>query len=201
MRKILRFNAIYYIVLALIILLIAILLVKQSLGNNVSHVLQSFGYRVNAQYSTFRGFDSQKISAAKDDRQVILLAVKEATGPDESGVITQLNEPLQSILQKVIITDPYTGRQQELSVPESLKPVKEEIVIKGIPVTYYVVYANKIFSMKIFSQAEAVNKGLFSTYYCPNTKTAYQLEIFSGAANFNKQEQTSLLSSLYCKKL
>ena len=184
------------IVLCISILALVFFLPKR----NAANLLRSSGYNVQTNDTTFRGFTSQKISASKGSEQVTLQIVR-GVGKDISGnILNQLDARINDIQQEVVITDPYSGKQQELSIPEFLKPVKEAVIIGDIPIIYYIVYTNDIFSMKIFSEAEAKNRGLFSTFYCPREKAVYALEIYSDVEHFDKQKQLSVMSSLFCKQ-
>lgn len=199
MQNKLQFEAKHYIVLILVLITATITFLLLFSKNDTIHILRSSGYNVDIKDTTYRGFASQKILADKGDEQVVIQIVKGVAQSDSDSILLQFNEPVQNIQQKVVITDPYSGRKRELSIPESLKPIKEDVVIKGTPITYYIVYANDILSVKIFSEAEAKKRGVFSTFYCPKEKAVYALEIYSNVEHFDKQKQISVLSSLYCR--
>lgn len=184
-----------------IIILLAVVLisVKLLLKNDIPSLLSSLGYDVEVKDVTFRGYNSQKISASKDSEKILLQIVKDVERDSSSEVFKELKSPIESAQRKLIILDPYTGKERELSVPEKLKPVKEEIIIKGESVIYYLVYVNEIFSLKIFSETEVRYKGLFSTYYCPKKKAVYRLEIYYDLEKFNKEKAVDVLSLLFCR--
>lgn len=198
MQKITSYKKWLCILLALG-LIAAVLGLIVSLKKDAPRMLRALGYVVEVKDATFRGFTSEKISASKDSEQIMLQIVKNVGKNASGNVLKELTSAIESVQQKVVITDPYSGRQQELSLPDSLKPVKEHALIRGNEITYYIVYTNEIFSLKIFSESEAKYKGLFSTYYCPDKKTAYALEIYADIKQFDKEKNIELLSSLFCK--
>lgn len=194
------FRVVLMISATALVILAAIFAVKTLFPeNDRSGVLRSLGYTVQMKDATFRGYSSQKISASKGSGQVMLQIVRNVQKDSSGEILKEFNTTIDTIQQKVVITNPYSGQQQELSLPESLKPIKKDVVINGSPVTYYLVYANEIFSMKIFSEAEAKYKGLFSTFYCPKEKAAYSLEIYSDIKHFDKQKSITLMTSLFCR--
>ncbi len=169
------------------------------LRTDIPGQLSKLGYQVEVKEATFQGYDSQKISAEKDNEKVLLQIVKDVKKDSSIEILKNLESPIESAQKTKIISDPYTGKKRELSVPEELKPIQEEKIIEGKPVIYYIIYANEIFSLRIFSEAEAKYKGLFLVYFCDNKKSAYKLEIYYPIEDFNKERAVNTLSSLFCQ--
>lgn len=162
-------------------------------------VLKSLGFNTETTNVTFQNYKAQKISADKGDEHVILEITKNVRKDSSNTILKDLVKPVESIQQNVVITDPYSGSQTELKIPDTLKPTKKEIAMSNSSLTYYVVYVNEIFSLKIFSEKEAKFKGIFTAYYCPEKNTAYRLEIFNNINGFDENSELDLVGNLFCK--
>lgn len=186
-------------VVILAILTGVVVSLKLGLKRNLITELSNSGYHIEKRDVTFRGYSSQNISANKGNEWVLLQIVRGVEKKDSDSVLKELLNPVDTINQKVVITDPYSGRMKELSIPDPLKPVAESLTVNGRPIPFYIVYANSIFSLKIFSEAEAKYKGIFSVFYCSDEKTAYNIEVFDINEHFNIDNAKLVLSSLICK--
>lgn len=188
------------IVVAVFVFIALILLSKLPPKHRSIDILTESGYKTSVTKGTFRGFASEQIAADKDGERLLLQIVKGVESGASDQVLTDLGSILDTVRQKVIVYDPYTGKERELGVPDTLKPAEETISLRDHPFTYSIVYANEIYSLKIFSDSEAAYKGLFSTYYCPRQKAAYRVEVYAKRNYFDKQKAINLLTSLYCQK-
>jgi len=177
-------------------LVLAALLAK---AEDLPSRLRYLGYGVEVKNVTFQGHESQNISAKKDKENIFLKIVKDVEKDSAPELLKKLEEPIENAQNEFTLSDPYTGKERTSSIPKELRPKKEETNIKGESLGYYLVYANGIFSLKIYSAEEPRYQGLFSTYFCENKKTAYKLEIYHPIGDFDLKGALKVLSSLFCK--
>jgi len=161
--------------------------------------LRSLGYEADVKYATFRGHQSQNISAEKDKANVLVQIVSGVKDDAAPEILEQLRAPVLDAQQDIVMFNPYIAEEVTLRVPEELKPVKKETKIQGASIGYYLTHANAIFSMMVYSEPEVRYKGLFATYFCPSNNTAYKTEIYYPAEEeFDEEKALNLFSSLYC---
>jgi len=161
--------------------------------------LRSMGYEVEIKDVTFRGYESQNISATKGEEKVKVQIVSNIDQNKADGILEGLTALILDANKDITIFDPYTAQEVTLSVPEEFKPLKRETTIYGRTVAYYLTHANIIFSLRVYSEPEVRYSGLFAAYFCENTKTAHKLEIYyPSEEKFDEENATNLLSSLYC---
>ena len=166
---------------------------------DLSSQLRSLGYDVEIRETTFRGYESQNISADKNGERLRIQTVNNVEKDKIDDILAELALPIVDAQKDIIIFDPYTGQEITLSVPEQLKPLKKETTIEGQTVEYALVHANIILSMRVYSEVEIRYRGLFATYFCKNDSKAYKLEMYYPAKEeFNEEKATNLFSSLYC---
>lgn len=192
----------YFLVITIIAVVAgvaAFIIYNQDPVKKLQSTLNSKGFQTEIKDATFQGHSSKKISAAKDTRQVDIQIVENVNQNDSPSIQEGLTTPVTYIEQKFVVTDPYSGKKSELTVPTELQPVKKDMTIAGQGITYYTVWANEILSLKIFSKSEASMKGILSVYYCPKISQALRVEIFDPIDKFNEQDALSLFSDLYCK--
>lgn len=190
---------IFSVVVALVVAVL--LFLNFSVKINLPDQLSKLGYTVEIEDVTFQGYKSQKISAEKGGEGVLIQTVSTVEENMAGKILEKLAGSVMDAKSDIIIFDPYTTTETELRVPEDLKPVKKETIIRDQSVSYYLVYANVIFSMRIYSEAEVRYRGLFATYFCGNDNTAYKLEIYYPVEEkFDEEKALNLFSSLYCSE-
>jgi len=189
-----------FIFIVVIALLAAALLVFNFLQKtDPPNKLSSLGYDVEIKDVTFRGYESQNISFEKDKEKVLMQTVDNVERDMVKKILTELTAPVLDANKDTTMFNPYIAQEVTLSVPEELKPLKKETIINGQTVDYYLIHANVIFSMMIYSEAEVKYRGLFSAYFCENNNTAHKLEIYYPAEEeFDEEKALNLFSSLYC---
>jgi len=161
--------------------------------------LRSLGYEVDVKDVTFRGHQSQNISAEKDETSVLVQAVSGVEEDTAQKILEELHAPVLETQKDISTFNPYIAQEVTLSVPEALRPVKKETTVQGASIDYYLVNTNAIFSMMIYSEPEVRYKGLFTTYFCPEDNMAHKLEIYYPAQDdFDEERALNVLSSLYC---
>lgn len=161
--------------------------------------ISQLGHEVEIKDVTFRGYKSQNISFEKDEAKVLMQTVNNVERDMVKKILAELTAPIVDAKKDTTIFNPYIAQEVTLSVPEELKPLKKETTIRGQTVDYYLVYANVIFSMMVYSEAEVRYKGLFAAYFCENDNTTRKLEIYYPAEEeFDEEKALNLFSSLYC---
>lgn len=177
-------------------LVIGYFLFKDNAG--IPNTLRALAYNVDIKDVTFQGYPSQKISAVSGTSNILIQSVKNVKKDAQDKLIEVLNNDVANVGQKVIVTDPYSGKESELVIPESLRPVMKTVEINGKSLNYYLINTNEVFSLKIFSVSEAKYKGISAVYFCPDG-IIYKTQIFNTIGSFNEEKSLGLLQSIYCK--
>jgi len=160
--------------------------------------IKALGYQdVIIRSVTFKGYESEKISASKNNSNIFLQVVKNVTS-DSDSLLEKFRSNVIDSQKNLTVYDPYSGKIKEFQVPEEIKTVKEEIRINDKLVAYYLVYVNEIFS-PVISKNETKFKGLISMYYCEREKTVYNLEIYFDYEKFDKNKAFDILRLLFCR--
>lgn len=190
------------IVTTIIFLFLFLVLSVELLPKKESEILlrlRSMGFKdVETRDVTFNGYESQKISATNDVK-IFLQIVKNVELNSSQQLLEKFEKKAVESKRNFTIIDSYSGEVSETDVPEELKAVKEMTKINNKSVSYYIVYANEIFSLKLISEKEVKFKGLISTYYCEKEMTIYNLEVYSKPEKFDKRKSLDILSSLFCR--
>lgn len=194
-KKVLFFSIVVF-------LLTIVFLILNSFSDepSIANQLASSDYEVEVREVTFLGYESQNISAKKENENVFIKVVENVEKESAEQILKRLEEPIENAQKVVTLFDPYVGEERTLSVPEKMRPQKEKLDVGENFIEYYSVYTNEIFSLRIFSETEANYKGLFSVYFCDNESKAYRLEIYYPIEDFNEGKAVDVLSSLFCKR-
>jgi len=162
--------------------------------------LLSLGYDVKVREVTLKKYASQEITAERGREKIKVQLVSNVPKEKAEEVLAELKAPLLEGQKELTLFDPYTATELTLSIPEELRPVEKETIIGGRSVTYYLLHANIILSLRVYSEIEVKYRGLFATYFCPSDNTAYKTEIYYPVEEeFDEEKALNLLSSLYCK--
>jgi len=187
-----------FIVIAILVTIVFVSL-NFSAKPNLSSQLRSLGYEVKMKETTFRGYKSQNISAERDGKKVLVQTVNNVKRDTVQKTLAEFTAPILDAKKDITIFDPYTAQEVTLIVPEDLKPLEKETTINGQSIEYYLVNANIIFSLRVYSQVEIRYRGLFAIYFCENNNTIRTLQIYYPIEEgFNEEQAVNLLLALYC---
>lgn len=145
-------------------------------------------------------FESNKlleVQATKGDMNLFLKIGSNYNKSIADNYLEKERRFIEDLAKPRKVLDPYLGKETEFKIPESLKPVKDELLVNGNNVTYYTVYVNEIYSYFIFSEDQASFKGIVSIFSCNNN--VYKIELFSEINSFNKEKMLNEFEGLICK--
>ena len=185
---------IFFVILLLIFVLFQLSKPKDALSR-----LQSGYKNVEIKETALLGHDSQKAFASADSKKILLQVVRDVKQDSLEDVFKELTNKISETNRKFTYFDPYHARTIEYNVPDKLKPVKEETMINNKEIPYYLVNANEILSILVFSEEQIEFKGLISFYYCKKESNAYRLEVYYDKGEFDKKNALATLNSLFCR--
>lgn len=168
---------------------------RQGSSDILSQLQSKYG-DVDVINATFQGHNSQKASLHTDNKTILLQVVRGVGQSSLANVIAELESKITQTENTLKYFDPYKGETVEYPVPDEFKFIKEEFSVKERGVTYYIVYANEIFSLFVFSEEQARFKGIASIFACGSD--VYEIEIFSEINDFDKEYLLNKLAELYC---
>ncbi len=199
MVEISRTYKVLLILLAIVLLAIGFRINYWPKDNNPANLLRNLGLEVEVKNVTFQGYESQNISAKSDKTNIFLKIIPNVEKNSAAELLKNLESPIENTGQDQSLFDPYTGQTRTLSIPTELRPIKRAANIRGQATSFYLISANEIFSMEIYSAEEFKYRGLFSVYFCENEKKAYKLEVYYPKEKFDEKAALSIMSKLYCK--
>lgn len=184
------------VVLITALLAIILFLFKLYRPSDILSQLQSQYGNIEIIDATFQGHVSQKATVRADNKTILLQVVRKVEQNSLVNVMAELEKQVTGIGENLVYFDPYKGEQVNYSVPDEFKPIKEEILLRGANVKYYIVYANEIFSYFVFSKEKAKFRGIVSVFSCQDN--VYKIDIFSEAVSFDRGALVHELEKFYC---
>lgn len=157
------------------------------------------GYDLKTKEATFRNHKSQKITGDKAGEHFILLEVKNVNSDSAGQILDELLAPIIDANSGLTISNPYSGTQTQLSTPKGYEPIQKSLNLNGVETTYYRVFSNEIYSLRIFSATEAKYEGVFAVYYCTNNNSAYRFEVYNNIGKVNEESALETLKNIYCE--
>lgn len=186
--------AAFFALLLLIFVLFQLSNPKDSLAR-----LQSGYKNVEIKETALLGHDSQKALASAGSKKILLKVVRNVNQDSLADVFKELANKISETNKKFTYFDPYLAKTIEYRIPDKFRPIKEETVINNKEIPYYLVNANEIFSILVFSENQIEFKGLISFYYCKKESNAYALEVYYDKEGFDKNDALATLNSLFCR--
>ena len=187
------------IVAFFVLLLLIFVLFQLSKPRDPIARLQSSYNNVEIKETTLLGHDSQKAIASADGEKILLQVVRDVNQDSLEDVFKELTNKISETNKKFTYFDPYLAKTIEYKIPDKFKPVKEEVMINNKEIPYYLVNANEIFSILVFSENQIEFDGLISFYYCKKESNAYALEVYHDKEGFDKKDALATLNSLFCR--
>jgi len=187
------------IIISFIIVLLVLIMFSFSKPKDILSQLEADYKIVDVKETTLLDYESQKIFATTDDEKILLQIVKNVKQDSLVEVFKELTNKISETNKKFTYFDPYIAKTMEYKIPDKFKPVKEETMINNKRIPYYLVNANEIFSILVFSEEQVEFKGLISFYYCKKGANTYALEIYYDKKEFDKNDALATLNSLFCR--
>jgi|TARA_B100001964_G_C14018473_1_gene502691 hypothetical protein len=186
------------IILIPVIIILIFILLQLNKPKDVLSRLQSEYEEVEIRETSFLDYDSQKVFVSSDNKKILLQVVRNVKQDSSVNVIAELKNKITEADKTFTYFDPYLAKTIEYTVPDEFKPVKEKIVINNKEITYYLVNANELFSILVFSDDHIAFNGIISIYYCEEESSVYRSEIYYDKNEFDKSDALDALNSLSC---